>query len=386
MKTNNTSRSAQRKSGRGARQRGMSLVETMVGLTLGVVVSFIITQVWGNFEGQKQRSVSGTSAQESGLLALTELEQDIRSAGAGFTDSAALDCTNTFSYYDDGTTQVSPAPGFGGGMSMVPVRIIDGGTGSDTLTVKRGADFLGAIPASITKPMPPSSSELNVNNVTGFEDNDIVLAMSASGNCTVMQVTQVQPSPHNLQHNPGGTTTYNPPPSFQNANGWPGYVKDDKVMKIGKMLAYTYAVNASNQLTLTDLNLPIASATSVLAPDIVKIKAQYGIAPALSQDVNDWVNATAASGWDTLDKVKVKRIKAIRLVVVARSAKREGNNVTTPCTNVSGTVNNGPCAWSDSANDPAPVIDLSSDADWQRYRYRVYQTIIPIRNIIWAGV
>ena len=55
-------------------------------------------------------------------------------------------------------------------------------------------------------------------------------------------------------------------------------------------------------------------------------------------------------------------------------------------TNVSGGVNNGPCAWSDSLADPAPLVDLRANADWRKYRYRVYQTVIPIRNVIWAGV
>ena len=33
---------------------------------------------------------------------------------------------------------------------------------------------------------------------------------------------------------------------------------------------------------------------------------------------------------------------------------------------------------------PAPTIDLSNDADWARYRYRIFETIIPLRNLIWA--
>lgn len=79
-----------------ARQVGVGLVETMVGLTLGLLVTLVITQVWGAFEGQKQRTIGGASAQVNGLLALTQLEQDIRNAGAGLTDSAAFDCTNIY--------------------------------------------------------------------------------------------------------------------------------------------------------------------------------------------------------------------------------------------------------------------------------------------------
>ena len=32
-----------------------------------------------------------------------------------------------------------------------------------------------------------------------------------------------------------------------------------------------------------------------------------------------------------------------------------------------------------------PTIDLSpGDANWARYRYRVFETIIPLRNVIWS--
>lgn len=368
-------------------QHGISLIETMVGIALGLLITIIITQVWGNFEGQKQRTVSGSSAQESGLLALTELEQDIRSAGAGLTDSAAFDCTNTYSYYQSGGTTISPVPAYAGGMAMVPVQITDGGTGSDTLTIKRGSDLLGALPSTITSTMPSSSAELNISSTTGYADGDLVVGIdSATGNCSVMLITQVQGAALKLQHNPGTTTTYNPSVSFQNTNGWPAYSSGAKILKIGQLVSHAYTVNGSNQLMLTDFSTPNASPTFSLSPDIVKLKAQYGIANVSSQDVSGWVNASTSTGWDTLNSAKVKRIKAIRLVVVARSSKREGSDVTATCTNVSGGVNNGPCAWSDTAADPAPLIDLSSNADWKKYRYKVYQTIIPIRNVIWAGV
>lgn len=369
-------------------QRGLSLIETMVGLTLGLLVTLIITQVWGVFEGQKQRTISGSSAQASGLLALTELEQDIRSAGAGITEAAAFVCTNMYSYYDNGTTVTSPIPAYSGTMGMAPVTIVDGGAASDTITVKRSSDILGGLPTTLTKTMPQSSSELDINTTSGITVGDVILAVGSSGKCAVMQVTHVQNAALKLQHNPGGTTSYNPPTNFQNTNNWPAFTEGDKITKIGQLVTHTFTTNAQNELTLTDLTAPGLAPVSVLASDIVRVKAQYGIAAAGSQDVSQWVSAATGGGWDmaSLTPAKIKRIKAVRLVIVARSSKLEGTNVTATCTNVSGRVNNGPCAWVDTAADPAPVIDLSADANWRKYRYRTYQTIIPIRNVIWAGV
>jgi type IV pilus assembly protein PilW len=78
-------------------------------------------------------------------------------------------------------------------------------------------------------------------------------------------------------------------------------------------------------------------------------------------------------------------VKAVRIAVVVRSSLLEKDNVTDVCNNNAG-VNKGPCAWSDTASNPAPKIDLSADANWKRYRYRVYETIIPLRNVLWANL
>jgi len=212
------------------------------------------------------------------------------------------------------------------------------------------------------------------------------MVVSAGGNCTVAAVTKVQVAAGKLQHNSGGNPTYNPGDTYKTANGWPAYAIGDKVFKVGAMIARSYTVDSSNQLTVVDETTPTAAVTSVLAADIVMLKAQYGVAPVGSQAVNAWVSATAASGFNLLDAAKVRQIKAVRLVIVARSSKLEGSVVTAPCTNVSGGVNKGPCAWPDTAADPAPLIDLSANPNWGRYRYRVYQTVMPIRNVIWAGV
>jgi type IV pilus assembly protein PilW len=369
-------------SSRKARQRGVGLVETMVGLTLGLIMTLIITQVWGTFEAQKQRTIGGASAQVNGVIAMTQMEQDLRSAGAGLADSAAFNCTTTYSYYLSGGTAVSPIPAYSG--NLAAVQITDGGAGPDTLTIKRSGDLLGALPATLTQTMPASSSELNLNFTTSYANGDTVLAVDAStGNCTVMLVTQVQTAALKLQHNPGGTTTYNPDVAYQNTNAWPAYSSGARIVKIGQLVAHTYSV-VGNQLTLTDLSNPLTTATSTLTGDVVDLQAQYGIANVGSQDVNAWVSATAATGWNVLNAAKIRRIKAVRVAIVVRIPKKEATNVTAACTNSSGVVvnANGPCVWPDAE----PVTNLAANADWKRYRYRVYQALVPLRNVIWAGV
>ena len=125
--------------------------------------------------------------------------------------------------------------------------------------------------------------------------------------------------------------------------------------------------------------------------EIVNLQAQYGIsASANSNQVNEWVDATG--DWKaTASKPTIanrNRIKAVRLVLVARNGLMEKEEVATTCTTAKGIVNTGPCARDDTDVDAAPKIDLSknpdgsSNPDWKHYRYRVYETIIPLQHAL----
>jgi type IV pilus assembly protein PilW len=37
-----------------------------------------------------------------------------------------------------------------------------------------------------------------------------------------------------------------------------------------------------------------------------------------------------------------------------------------------------------SAGTASPTSTLTSDS-WKRYRYRVYETVVPMRNMIWGA-
>lgn len=353
--------------------KGFSLIEVMVGMTLGLLTALVIMQVFSVFENQKRTTTAGSDAQENGLMAIVQLEQDIRNAGTGLADSAALNCNAIFSYYESGGTTTIPAPGVPSSV-MAPVTITDGGaTGSDTITMTRGTEFLGSIPATITSTMPQTSSTLKVNRTTGFNgtndrcsgcEGDLIL-VSQGGICTVMQVTNANAASLTLTFNNGVNAPYNPPGSFYNTapgNTWPTFASGAKILNFGSLISNTYSVDANYSLQMVDKS----AAVTTLVKDIVSLQAQYGISTAAGvQEVTSWVDATAASGFNTLDSDKVKRIKAVRITVVARSGKKEAGNVTTS----------------------APGgVDISTLPDWQKYRYRVYTTIIPLRNIIWANV
>jgi type IV pilus assembly protein PilW len=351
-------------------QRGFSLIEIMVGMFIGLLCTIVIMQMFVGFEGQKRSTTGSADAQTSGAIAFYTIERDVRMAGYGFGDTE-LSCSTPYTYFDKGSATPGPLPGF----STTPVIITDGGTGSDAISIQYATSASGAIGTTLRSTMPQSSSELNVNSTYGCAVNDMVL-VSQGNNCTLMQLTQVQDTALKLQHNPGGTPSYNPPAAYQNANSWPAYTTGAKVSCMSNIIPRTYAVNGSSLVPTATLT-PLGNA-------IVNIQAQYGVAPAGSQQVNEWVNATGT--WASPTAANIKRIKAIRLAVVARSTQMEKENVSIACTTTTESNPKGVCAWEGSATYPAPTIDLSNIPDWQRYRYKVFETIIPLKNVIWANI
>jgi len=158
------------------------------------------------------------------------------------------------------------------------------------------------------------------------------------------------------------------------------------------MLNNQYQILCST-LTVTDLNTQTVAASCTdqntfanatpLAGNIVNIQAQYGIAPAASQTVNCWVNATNggnacdASDWATPTAANIARIKAIRIAIVARSALMEKPTAGAVCDATA----SAPTTW-----PGGPAVSLAADANWKCYRYKVYETIIPLRNVLWANI
>jgi type IV pilus assembly protein PilW len=148
-------------------------------------------------------------------------------------------------------------------------------------------------------------------------------------------------------------------------------------MAITSLFRRTYRIqNLSLELLQPDANN--VTQTYQVAPQIIDLQAEYGIAPAGSQQVTQWVPATGAWAGD-LTTANVYRIKAMRIAVVARSAEYEKPDTSGVCSSTSADMVSNWSTWATFSTGGYP-------ADWQCYRYKVFETVIPLRNIIWAGV
>lgn len=352
-------------------QKGFSLVELMVGVAIGLIATLIISQTMGVFQGQ-QRSTSGTAdAQTNGGIALYSINRELKMAGypllptgEGGTSDSVFDCTTIHE-----NTAVS------GVVSISPVSISDGT--SDSVTIRYGDSQNGGIPTKIATYTNSSDSNLgnyssvNVQNAWGCNANDVVV-ITGGNVCDLRKVvpttavsgSSVEPI---LENNTGSYVRITNQPS--------GSLSNYDFACLGNWNEVTYAVNNGN---LERNGVPLVT-------NVVNLQAQYGIsATANSNQITRWVDATG--GWVTPSVADRNRIKAVRIAVVAQNSQIDKSVVTTGCDQATFT---GLCAWQDvtiaGVGSPAPDIDLSATiSDWNKYRYRVFETIIPLRNMVWA--
>ena len=81
-----------------------------------------------------------------------------------------------------------------------------------------------------------------------------------------------------------------------------------------------------------------------------------------------------------------RRVVAIRIAVVARSNEYEKDSVTktAPQWDVGATATiTGPATTTCNGTSKCIALKVSQLADWQHYRYKVYDTIVPLRNVLW---
>jgi len=379
--------------------RGISLIELMIGMAVGLMVALSVLSTVSLINQQRRDTVSGNDAKESAQLALSLIDDAGRQAGAGLFYNGALLCPR-INLYANGAVRVN-------GANFMPVRIVDGGTtGSDSITfahagIAAGAAGGGNSLSVLVGPMADSTAEMLVNAAGSLQVGDQAIIGNGTDPCTLFQVTgfsaastscnDVSSTCIGIQHAVDPTTAPVNAPTGSFATE-PAYAAGAAVSRMGGFVMTRYAVMCNSLVSSSGLGDPPSCTDAPLAftnalplvGNVVQIRAQYGIAATAGSDiVTNWVDATG--GWAAPALGDIPRIKAIRVAVVARGQEAAGSAVSQGCTNAAGVVNTGPCTFADAE---APVVDLSALAmpagkTWQHYRYRVHQSVIPLRNVAW---
>ena len=362
--------SAKKSAPRG-RCRGMSLVELLVAAAIGIIASLAIFQVFAVFEGQKRTTTSGGEAQTNGTLALFTVEREVRLSGYGFNAADLVGCTAQ-GWNEQTSAALTP-------WTLAPI-VINQGTGStpgvagspDTVMVMYGNGDQLPAPVPLGVGSLTTDTFFKIFNPFGFRPGDVVVFAEAGQPCTLAQVNEIPPAtldstkfnvqPGTYLNASGATvpTRYNNPAGLGTA-----YTTSGKVFNLGDAPTIkTFSVQNAQLVAQ-----PIASATvTPLYDGIAQVQAQYGKDNNNDGvvDVFDETTPTNTAGWAA--------VLAVRIAIVARSSLYEKDEVSPATIRL----------WEDSAAAPTttgPVWTLT--ADERHYRYKVFQTMIPLRNMIW---
>lgn len=363
-------------------QTGLSLVELLVGLLIGLVATLAISNLFSGFEARKRMIAGGADAQSSGVLAMYYIQRDAQNAGYGLPLYNSSDPSPLLCPIDTSINQAGVV------INLSPAIIVDGGTGNDIVRIRYGNPASGGASLRATGTMTAPTLD---GRLIGCQENDVVLfhQTPANPNCSLGRLQKL-----NADRTINTLSEINTPPTVSPVSILNGA---DRVRFscLGAWNQYEYSVNAAMELTRTGGTpgaAPFPDSTAVpVASDIVVLQAQYGIAttvdPAVTSAtgagflnrVDQWVDATGTFG-SGIALVDRNRIRAIRIAVVARDGNLQKGVVSQSCDGAAVGVSKV-CIWQADAT-PANV-DLSSLANWQRYRYRTFEATIPLRNIIW---
>lgn len=365
------------------RVRGFTLIEIMIGLTIGLLTLLAIYKLFSTSEGRRRTTAAVSQAQTAGALALFAIERDIRSAGLGFAgmDPTYLGCT-VQAYKRTGRDPAQYT------FPLLPVQIVN----SNEIRVLTGSStnmFIGArynASASGVFTMERSNA--------GFQAGDVVVGTSDTDpkKCLLMEVTAgagssitgpggVAEDDPSVRHMGAGYTSFYTGASVTPERNGGSFVDmlDGGATSLGEGWLFSLGNQPTrnvwrvqdNQLMRYNFLDETDTKGVAVAEDVLQMAAEYGFDKDGSGKIDkddEWaafdvdISSNPASS-------NMGRLMAVRVAILVRSSQFERDAVT-------------PAApkWANGSKN----FEMGTGDEWQHYRYRVYESVIPLRNTIWG--
>lgn len=337
-----------------AAQRGMSIIELMVGIVVAMMVSLAAAGSAMMFTASQRQGVGVGGSGIASASALAALKNDAAMAGLGFFGDTNYLC-DKLRLSDGATVHVN-------GTTFTPVRITDGT--DDTIDVVYGDRIESGANVLLESASNGSTAEV-MSLLPVAAGQAVLLAPATPGNpCLVRTVTAVTASTDDTpqiltfantgEHNQG---------AFAAASA---FAARDRITVLGTLHWNRYR-RSGNTLVL---DRPLSGQSVVLARDVIALRAQYGVSANAvnSTTLEEWTDASGT--FATLDSAKLPRVRAIRMGIVTRSPQADKPGADGSC----------------DASIAKPVlfgVEVEPDvANWRCYRYRVSTAVVPLRNLV----
>jgi len=394
------------------KHKGMTLIELMVAMTIGLGITLAITSVLIASENHKRTTTSTNDAQQTGSYAFYALDKALRGAGSSIAESAfptdvgVLGCK-----LHAGTAPVVlphagafPAPfgnflgGAAGTLNVVPLLIGKNQSPdglSDIIMVMGGSGSAGGVSRQITG--GGSAIAATLDNTVGFANvgptygADLVLvSQSGVADCLVEQVVTLAPPTLNLgglYYTAAGGTA-NMATLAVNTSSYVTPIGNAAANNIQFML---FGVDNNRTLRTYDLlqNLKVWGATGgdsaqAIADGVVQINAIYGIDTNGDGIQDAWAGPGDAT-WDfnavMNSPAKMKQIVSVRIALVVRGeyydTKRDNLGAPIPVSPATLTIFSGLVSAAGALDQP-----INLNATDRQFRYRVFEFTVPLRNML----
>jgi type IV pilus assembly protein PilW len=385
--------------------RGMTLVELLVAMVIGLGVTLAITSLLVAGENHKRTTTSTNDAEQTGAYSFYAIDKVLRGAGSAIvestypTDHGVLGCKlNAAAILPRTSAFPVPFAGFLGGtasnLRAAPLVIGSGqsAAGSDVLMVMNGSGAAGGVSRQVTG--TGTAATLILDNVVGFVAHDIVLvSQPGTPDCLLEEVTTPITTPtlplastlpyYSTGGINGGATTIS-----TLAASTSSYVTPLGNADANNIQFSIYGVGANRTLysydILQNLNLVQGSgpidAVQAVADGVDSMYAIYGLDTNGDGIQDTWVSPAAAP-YDAATVMTTPatqlQIVSVRIALVVRGEYYDKNQVSpTTLTYFSGLTN--------SAGTTLPALKqtVALSANDQHYRYRVFEFTVPLRNMI----
>lgn len=370
-----------RSSHRPARQSGFTLIEILVGCAISVVGLLVIFQTLAVWNKHSQTSMAGGDADTAGTLGMYNLERDLRLAGVGISTAEPI-------------LMGCPVSVTGGGVSsfpMTPVTInVGAASAPDSIDVFYGnSSFFTAGQEVISS---TGTAEF-LKRRNGFKQGDLaIVAGIAAGvpTCSLVEVTDTANADgFTVKHESGAIYA-----SYYAASG-----AASAVAKFNPATAYPAVTSAmmfslgpnprlnrweiGNGRLLQRTDGINGTPAMDVAEGVINLKAEYGV------DANNDGKIDDATEWTATAPTDWTRLLAVRLAILVRSSQFErspdagASDATAVITAAAPTWAGGTFLMTNVDGTADSTTAGPDPNNWRYYRYRVYEKIVPLRNMIW---
>ena len=370
-------------------QRGFSLVELLVAVVIGMLLTVAITGLMVRSEAGRRALSNVNDVSMNGAFLSYTLDRTLRSAGSGYSQSWRVAYGCRLLAARSGTqvlprTAAFPAPfaSVPQTVRMAPLVIHAGiGTGSsDVLAVMTGASALGELPVPVLAGSV-TGTLLRLPATVGLRASDLVVVLQDQSNCIVQQVTSPFTGGATQDLNFGGTyaaSTINSVNLSSLGVSTPALVAPIGNLSGNQPNFQLLGLGANATLFTFDmLRLDGGTTATAIADGVLDLRARYGIDSNDDGRVDAWVSpatapwtAAALTDGSTTARDNLARILAVRVGLVLRNNTPERVDVSPSSLTLFGDM-----------DSTLQVTRTLSAAD-RLLRLRTLEFTVPLRNVM----